>query len=116
MTTHPDPYVVRKNDTLCDIANRLYGRPSLWWDLATLNGISNPTGLRTGTALRVPADGLKQHPRRHRVQKNDTYYDLAASRLGNPGRWPELARINPQQPHELRTGMELNVPPDFRLS
>jgi nucleoid-associated protein YgaU len=116
MTTHPDPYVVRKHDCLWDIAYRLYGRPSLWWDLAALNGISNPAGLRTGTALGVPTDGLKQHPRRHRVQKNDTYYDLAGSRLGNSARWPELARLNPQQPNQLRTGMELNVPLDFRHS
>ena len=92
MTIHPDPYVVRKNDTLWGIAYSLYGRPSLWEDLAHLNGISNPSGLRTGTALRVAADGL----RRYRVQKNDTYYELAAKRLGSHQRWPELARLNPQ--------------------
>ena len=97
MTIHPDPYVVRKNDTLWGIAYSLYGRPSLWEDLAHLNGISNPSGLRTGTALRVAADGL----RRYRVQKNDTYYELAAKRLGSHQRWPELARLNPLQPHEI---------------
>lgn len=116
MPLHDDVYVVRKNDNLWHISGLLFGNPFGWKELASVNGINDPTSLRTGTKLSVPlpSDGLRCHPRRYRVQKHDTYISLATQYLGNSMRWTELESRNPVKPTELRTGMELFVPADFR--
>jgi nucleoid-associated protein YgaU len=114
-SNHPDPYRVRKSETLWLIAQTLYGRPSRWTEIASLNGITDPLQLRTGTALTVQADGLRSHPRRYTIQKNDTYIGIAAVHLGNSARWNEIACLNSVRPTALRTGMEVNVPLDFRF-
>jgi len=110
----PQSYDLSKNDTLWTISKALYGDPSRCGELARLNGIQDPTTLRTGTALRVAAEGLVRQPGRYVIKKNDTYFLLATNGLGNCTRWPELARLNPVPPTELRTGMEIVVPADFR--
>jgi nucleoid-associated protein YgaU len=111
---HPDAYIVRKNDNLSNICQFLYGASYRWRELAAVNQIEDPTQLRTGTPLSVPSDGLIGHPRPYKIQKHDTYCELAARYLGAPTRWPELAKLNAVQPTELRTGMEVRVPADFR--
>jgi nucleoid-associated protein YgaU len=116
MVGHQDAYVVRKHENLWFISDLLYGDPFRWRELASMNGINDPTTLRTGTKLTVPADGLRRHPRRYQIQKNDTYFYLASKHLGDFTRWTELERLNKVKPTELRTGMELVVPADFRQS
>ena len=113
---HPDLCKVRKHETLWFIAETLYGRPHRWTEIASLNGLTDPLQLRTGTGLVVPADGLRCQPRRYTIRKNDTYIGLATTHLGNSGRWQEIARLNSVSPTALRTGMEVNVPLDFRLT
>ncbi|MEB3335480.1 MAG: LysM peptidoglycan-binding domain-containing protein [Cyanobacteriota bacterium] len=116
MLIHDDVYIVRKNDNLWHISALLYGNPFGWKELAKVNGINDPTSLRTGTKLTIPlpGDGLRCHPRRYQVKKDDTYIWLATKYLGNSMRWRELEKLNPVKPTELRTGMELIVPADFR--
>lgn len=111
---HPQSYVVSKHDTLFSISRALYGDPSRFGELARINGIQDPKTLRTGTALRVPADGLRRQPGRYKIKKNDTYFMLASVCLGNYTRWTEIAKLNDVEATKLRTGMEIVVPADFR--
>lgn len=111
---HPQSYVVSKHDTLWSISRALYGDPSRCGELARINGIQDPKMLRTGTPLKVPAEGLRRQPGRYKIKKNDTYFMLASVCLGNYMRWKEIANMNTVEPTQLRTGMEIVVPADFR--
>jgi LysM repeat protein len=48
-------YTVRKGDTLSAIAARLLGKASRWRDIASLNGIRDPSHLQVGQKLKIPA-------------------------------------------------------------
>lgn len=50
-----DAHVVVAGDTLQSVAYRAYGDPNLWRAVAEANGIDDPTRLRSGTRLLVPA-------------------------------------------------------------
>lgn len=50
-------YVVKKGDTLRAIANRFYDDPSKWTVIAKANGIKDPSRLRVGARLKIPAQG-----------------------------------------------------------
>lgn len=50
---------------------------------------------------------------RHRVRRGDTLWDLSASYLGTPWRWPELDRANKdviRDPHWIYPGQRLRLP------
>jgi nucleoid-associated protein YgaU len=47
-------WVVRRGDTLSDVAAGAYDDPSEWREVARANGIVDPRTLNPGTALRVP--------------------------------------------------------------
>jgi proteasome lid subunit RPN8/RPN11/LysM repeat protein len=49
-------YVVQRGDTLWSIAGKLWGDPSLFRLIAEENDIANPSSIRVGRVLRVPAD------------------------------------------------------------
>lgn len=114
LSKHPEPYIVRKNDNLWSIAQSLYGMGLRWREIAAMNAIDDPTQLRTGTLLSVPTDQLLHHPRPYTIKKHDTYFKLASDHLGNFTRWPDIAKLNTVGPTQLRTGMNVNVPLDFR--
>lgn len=59
----PDEYVVREGDTLSAIAMELLGSASRWTEIASANGIRDPSRLAIGTRLRIPASKLEQPPR-----------------------------------------------------
>ena len=50
----PKFYKVRKGDTLRKIANRFYGDPGVWRQIAKANGIKNPDKLKVGRKLKLP--------------------------------------------------------------
>jgi nucleoid-associated protein YgaU len=50
-----DAHVVVAGDTLQSVAYRAYGDAALWRDVAMANGIDDPTRLRPGTRLLLPA-------------------------------------------------------------
>lgn len=50
-----DVHVLVAGDTLHSVAHRAYGRPGLWRHIAAANDIDDPTRVRPGTALLVPA-------------------------------------------------------------
>jgi len=47
-------YPVRPNDTLEGIAERYYGDPSKWKQIARQNNIENPRRIAPGTILNLP--------------------------------------------------------------
>lgn len=49
-------YVVQRGDNLWSIAGKLWGDSSLFRIIAEENGIDNPSNLKVGQVLRVPAD------------------------------------------------------------
>ncbi|MEB3317712.1 MAG: LysM domain-containing protein [Cyanobacteriota bacterium] len=107
-------YIVLKGDTLWTICSALYNIPARCTEVAKLNGITDPTKLRTGTALKVPTDGLRSQPQRYTIRKDDIYCELAATCLRDYSRWPEFVKLNAIAPTALRTGMQIFVPIDFR--
>lgn len=50
----PKFYVIRKGDTLRKIANRFYGDPGVWRQIAKANGIKNPDKLKVGRKIKLP--------------------------------------------------------------
>jgi LysM repeat protein len=51
--TIPNTYIVKKGDTLWAIAKKLLGDGAKCWNLAKLNGISNPNKLSIGQVLKI---------------------------------------------------------------
>lgn len=52
-------YVVKKGDTLWDLADRNLGSGTRWREIAKLNGIKNPRRLQIGTKLKIPPRSKK---------------------------------------------------------
>jgi hypothetical protein len=48
-------HVVLQDETLSQIASKLYENPQLWRPIAIFNSIANPRAIRAGQRLRVPA-------------------------------------------------------------
>lgn len=48
-------HIVRDGDSLASIAQRVYGDPTHWRQIAEANGIDDPLKLRSGQALSVPS-------------------------------------------------------------
>jgi nucleoid-associated protein YgaU len=49
-------YTVVEGDTLSEIAQRLTGSSANWQRIAQENGVEDPTKLRVGQTLRIPAE------------------------------------------------------------
>lgn len=53
----PKEITVKSGDTLWAIADREYGDPGKWRDIAKANGIKNPQKMKAGTTLKIPPSG-----------------------------------------------------------
>ena len=50
-------------------------------------------------------------PRRHKIRRGDTLWSIAQKVYGDPERWPDIARANPQHdPNRLQIGAVLRLP------
>ncbi len=102
-------YLVQPGDTLGIIAKRFLGSRSRWPEIFEVNRdtIQNPDRIRVGQALRIPIQlGL------HIVQPGETLGRIAALRLGDARRWPEIFDINRdriQNPNLIHVGQELRI-------
>jgi LysM repeat protein len=87
---HAFTHVVQPGETLAQIAGRVYGDAKLEVVLVGANQLDayGGTTIVPGMRLEVPS------PAHHRVQKNETWYDLALSWLGDKKRSELLAKIN----------------------
>jgi len=117
VTTQPDrtdrptapsrTHVVRPGDSLWSIAGEHLGSGRRYSEIAALNRDrlgGRPDFLEPGTVLRLPAttpETKQATPghrdatgRRHVVQRGDTLSAIAAERLGDPDRYPEIFRAS----------------------
>lgn len=47
-------YLVKPGEDLRTIANRIYGDPKVWHEIARINGIRDPRRIRTGQVIKLP--------------------------------------------------------------
>ncbi len=102
-------YQVRSGDDLWSIAERELGNGFLWPEIQRLNpGLSDPDLILPGEVLVLPV-----YPH-YRVQPGDSLWSIAGRLLGDPLRWPEIQRLNPQlgDPGLIHPGQQLNLPAD----
>jgi nucleoid-associated protein YgaU len=115
-------YVVRKGDSLCDIAEELLGHEKHWKLLQQANPDVRPERLMVGTRLAIPprpdgepakrvaaaseapeaagtrraAGSTKKEPtaRVHRVAPGDSLIRIARAELDDPGKWRDILALN----------------------
>lgn len=120
-------YVVKSGDTLGEIARRELGTTARWPEIQALNGNLDPKRLRQGMKLTLPvgaatarvdaaspvraAGAVAANGGRYAIRNGDTLSGIAASQLGDAGRWNELVALNPGlDPERLRVGAVLVLP------
>jgi len=86
-------HLVLPNETLAQLAARVYGDPKLEYVIAGANALDilGGSAIVPGMRLEIPA------PAYHRVQVNETWYGLALAWLGDTKRADALANANDAQ-------------------
>jgi len=110
-TAEAFPHVVRKGETLAQIAERVYGRVEMEQLLVAANALDAGGGLpiAAGMRLEIPALG------HHRVSSGETWTSLADALLGSPDRSDVLALSNEAMPWiQPSEGQEIKVPYNLR--
>lgn len=90
-------HTVRPGDTLWALAEQYLGDGHRYQEIADANRgvIRDPDFLRTGWTVTVPLDQASTATkRRYTVQDGDTLSGIASAQLGDPGRYPEIARAS----------------------
>jgi hypothetical protein len=106
------PHVVKKGETLAQIAERTYGRVEMEQLLVAANGLDAGGGIPivAGMRLEVPALG------HHRATAGETWAGLAQDLLGDERRSDVLALANASMPWLAPSdGQELVVPYNLRV-
>jgi hypothetical protein len=106
------PHVVKKGETLAQIAERTYGRVEMEQLLVAANGLDSGGGIPivAGMRLEVPALGHR------RVTDGETWATLALELLGDERRGEVLAMANGSMPWLAPTdGQEIIVPYNLRV-
>jgi len=106
------PHIVKKGETLAQIAERTYGRVEMEQLLVAANGLDAGGGIPivAGMRLEVPALG------HHRVTAGETWSGLAAELLGDERRGDVLAIANASSPWLTPDdGQEIIVPYNLRV-
>jgi nucleoid-associated protein YgaU len=111
----PRTYKVRSGDTLSGIAAKQLGKADRWPELFVLNRarIRHRDRLSPGQVLTLPgATPIRPRPELHKIKRGDTLSGIAARKLGDAGRWPEIARLNRDivpDPDEIVPGQVLVI-------
>jgi nucleoid-associated protein YgaU len=111
----PRTYKVRSGDTLSGIAAKQLGKADRWPELFVLNRakIRHRDRLSPGQVLTLPgATPIRPRPELYKVKRGDTLSGIAARKLGDAGRWPEIARLNRDivpDPDEIVPGQVLVI-------
>lgn len=120
----PQFHVVRKGDTLYDIAAKFYGpkKAHLYKKILEANRdkISNANILKPGTKLLIPSLETKQgvaagtptgQEQTYVVKAGDTLSDISLRKLGTSKRWREIMTLNGLSNEYIKAGMVLKLPP-----
>ena len=114
----PDPeggtYTVVAGDSLSSIAANELGDENRWPEIFDLNRdqIDDPSLIFAGQVLVLPPAEAPA-TRSIFVRRGDTLWDIAASRLGDGKRWPEIVALNPgkiDDPDLIHPGDVLTIP------
>jgi len=122
-------YRVRSGDTLSSIARRELGNADRWREIAKANPSVDPNRLKVGQALTLPGRaGQASAPstgpsnagnelaarnvsRAYTVRPGDSLWTIAATQLGDGGRWREIQALNGNlNGSSLQVGMQLALP------
>ena len=114
-----ESYVVKRDDTLWDIAEKIYGSGYKWTDIAKANNLDDPGLLFAGTKLMMPkvqtnilatstgpsilaqnnqelvqARVVKITTDSYVIKRGDDLWNIAVRAYGDGFRWPDLAKAN----------------------
>ena len=115
-------YIVKRGDTLGDIAQNIYGDKSKWRDLASWSGFANPHLIFPGDVVyyqytQESASFAANYEAQQRmeevvVQTGDSLSKIAARVYGNPMAWVVLWRHNGHvaDPDVIQVGMQIHYP------
>lgn len=120
-------YVVKKGDTLGDIAKNIYGDKSRWRDLARWSGFSNPHLIFPGNLVYYQyteqsaafAQKYESQPKAEVVvQAGDSLSGIAERVYGNPSHWVIIWRHNGHvtNPDRIEVGQVITYPQQGYLS
>jgi nucleoid-associated protein YgaU len=122
-------YVVKENDSLYQIAGKVYGNGGSWTKIAQLNSIK-PEQLKVGMRLRIPNDAPhatlsapaaariamnetapRSKVQTYKVQPGDTLTGISRKLLGTPARTGDIRKINQLDDEDsLTVGDTLKIP------
>jgi hypothetical protein len=105
------PYVMKKGETLADVASRFYGRVELERVLVPANGLDAESGDRVVAGMRIEVPAVANHT----IIRGEAWTELAERFLGSKKRAEALAAANatwPWLPPE--TGREIIIPFNLR--
>ena len=123
-------YVVKSGDTLEAIARSQMGDGQKWKSIVAANPGINPTNLKIGQKIRIPAgdapapksaseapaasSGGSSTGNTYTVQRGDTLVALSRKFYGNDGEWKRILEANKSllgnDPAKLKPGMKLAIP------
>jgi nucleoid-associated protein YgaU len=110
-------YVVKRGDTLWDIAAVTLGNPAKWPSLYEANRgtLTRPSLIHPGQTLVIPARTAATPRFRgtHTVSRGDTLWDIAGRVYGDPLRWKALYQANRgiiKRPSMIYPGQTLLLP------
>ena len=134
----PQTYTVRSGDTLWKIAEEKLGDGNRYRELASWNGLVNPSQIHVGQILQLTYESPQEEKndnkskedaqngyaqekppkkkteiknREYTVQKGDSLWRIAERELGNGSRYREIVSLNNiQNPSSLSIGMKLRMP------
>ena len=105
------PHIVRRGESVAQLAERFYGRVELERVIVAANGLDQTRGtvIVAGMRLELPAVGY------HKVLPGESWKTIATSLLGHPDRGDVLSQINGANPW-LRPGIgrEIVIPYNLR--
>jgi len=116
-------YTVRVGETLGEIASRELGSFRMWRDIASLNGIDDPSSIMPGRTLRMPKKrqtqkDAQQKPvvvaagtRTHEVTEGETFSSIADDYYDDANSYLKIVQANPSvDPTRLQIGTVLVIP------